>query len=378
MTSGQIFAKFYEKTTACIGRNEDKKMKKIPCMIIRGGTSKGVYFNKKDMPSDPAERDQLLLKIMGSGDPTQINGLGGATSLTSKVGIISKSEKEGVDLDYLFAQVGIDKNVVDTNPSCGNILSGIICYASETGLIELQDGITTVVVNNVNTNSIIEVSAETPNRQLKYDGTAVVSGVPGSGSPVNLNFSNIEGAKTGKVFPTGNKQDVINGLTVTCIDVAMPMVLFRAEELGIQGNESKAELDTNTELFAKVEAVRRIVGEMIGFGDVSNSVIPKIGILSKPNGNGNINSRYFVPDRCHASHAVTGAICVSAACKIAGTIAEDRYQDKGSVVTIEHPSGFISVDMVCEQGEGENSYKFTRAALVRTARPLMTGFAYYE
>ncbi|MBN6065090.1 4-oxalomesaconate tautomerase [Aggregatibacter actinomycetemcomitans] len=351
-------------------------MKRIPCMIIRGGTSKGLYFLKQDLPADIAQRDKFLMTIMGSGDATQINGLGGATSVTSKVAIVSKSQQEGVDLDYLFAQVGIDKKVVDTAPSCGNILSGIICFAGEKGLIELQDGITRVVVNNVNTGSIIEVSAESPNKRLKYDGSAEVSGVPGFGSPVNLNFSQIEGAKTGKIFPTGNKQDDINGYRVTCIDVAMPMVLFNAADLGLTGKETKAELDANRALFDIIEPIRRKAGELMGLGDVSGKVIPKIGILSPPSGKGNITSRYFVPDKCHASHAVTGSICVSAAAKIDGTVASALYQDTGSVVTIEHPSGFISVDIECEP-DGD-SYKFTRAALVRTARPLMIGEVYYD
>lgn len=307
-------------------------MKKIPCMIIRGGTSKGVYFNKNDLPQDERERDELLIRIMGSGDATQINGLGGATGLTSKVGIISKSEREGVDIDYLFAQVGIEQKVVDTAPSCGNILSGIICFAGETGLIELQEGITTIKVYNVNTQSLIEVSAESPGKVLKYDGDAEVSGVPGTGSPVKLNFSDIEGTKTGKVFPTGNKTDVIDGIAVTCIDVAMPMVLFDAQSLGLQGNESKAELDGNAELLQKLEAIRRQAGEMMGLGDVTGKVVPKIGVLSKPCGKGNISSRYFVPDKCHASHAVTGAICVSAAAKIEGTVApspDEGYGQRG-------------------------------------------------
>ncbi|QPB41983.1 4-oxalomesaconate tautomerase [Rodentibacter haemolyticus] len=351
-------------------------MKKVPCMIIRGGTSKGVYFLKEDLPTDIAERDKFLMTIMGSGDPTQINGLGGATSVTSKVAIVSKSEKEGIDLDYLFAQVGIGQKVVDTAPSCGNILSGIICFASEKGLIELQDGITRVVVNNINTNSIIEVSAESPNKRLKYTGNAEVSGVPGTGSPVNLNFSKIEGAKTGKVFPTGNKQDNINGYNVTCIDVAMPMVLFNAQDLGLTGKETKAELDEKHTLFEIIEPIRRKAGEMMGLGDVSEKVIPKIGILSAPAGKGNITSRYFVPDKCHASHAVTGSICVAAACNIEGTVARPLYKNTGSVVTIEHPSGFISVDMLCEKANGD--YKFTRAALVRTAKPLMMGEVYYD
>ncbi|SUT86062.1 3-methylitaconate isomerase [Actinobacillus ureae] len=241
---------------------------------------------------------------------------------------------------------------------------------------KLQDGITSVVVNNVNTNSIIEVSAESPNKQLKYTGNAEVSGAPGTGSPVNLNFSQIEGAKTGKVFPTGNKQDNINGYNVTCIDVAMPMVLFNAQDLGLTGKKNKAELDENRALFEVIEQIRRKAGEMMGLGDVSEKVIPKMGILSAPAGKGNITSRYFVPDKCHASHAVTGSVCVSAACNIEGMVAHPLYKDTGSVVTIEHPSGFISVDMVCENVDGD--YKFTRAALVRTAKPLMMGEVYYD
>ena len=351
-------------------------MKKIPCMIIRGGTSKGVYFRQDDLPADPAARDRVLLAIMGSGEASQINGLGGATSLTSKIGIISKSARPGIDLDYLFAQAGIEQKTIDTRPSCGNILSGIICYASESGLIALEDGVTTVKVYNVNTDSIIEVSAETPNGVLKYDGDTVISGVADSGSPVRLNFSQIEGAKTGKIFPTGHKRDCIDGLNVTCIDVAMPMVLFSAAELGLRGDESKAELDAQGELIARMEAVRLQAGELMGLGDVRGSVVPKMGVLSAPRGDGSITSRYFVPDKCHAAHAVTGAICVAAAANIPGTVAHDCYRASGSVVTIEHPSGFISVDMVCEP-DGD-SYRFTRAALVRTAKPLMTGFAYYE
>lgn len=348
----------------------------IPCMIIRGGTSKGVYLRQSDLPTDTQERDNILTTIMGSGDASQINGLGAATSVTSKVGIVSKSEREGVDFDYLFAQVGIEKKIVDTTPSCGNILSGIICFTSEMGMLELTEGTTTVTVFNVNTNSLIEVTAETPNKELKFDGDTEVSGVPGTGSPVSLNFSQVEGTKTGKIFPTGNKQDTINGINVTCIDVAMPMVLFNAEDLGLQGNEDKATLDSNKELFDIIEPIRCKAGEMMGLGDVSDSVVPKIGILSKPTGKGNITSRYFVPDNCHASHAVTGSICVSAASKIEGTVANPLYKDDGKdVVTIEHPSGFISVDIICEPQA--DSYVIKRAALVRTAQPLMKGDAYF-
>lgn len=344
----------------------------IPCMLIRGGTSKGAYFLSQDLPSDPDERDALLIRIMGSGDVQQINGIGGGTTLTSKVAIVSLSDSLGVDLDYLFAQVGVEEKVVDTKPSCGNILSGIIAFATEKNLISLQDGTTTVRVKNLNTNTIIEVTAETPNRRLKFDGNVTVDGVPGTGSPVLLNFLDVGGAKTGALFPTGQRQQRILDVDLTCIDAAVPMVHIPASALGILGTESKAEIDANHDLLARIEAIRIEAGELMGLGDVRSSVIPKVSIVSAPQSGGTITSRYLVPHNCHASHAVTGAICVASACLIPDTVTHSlAAPSKDERVVVEHPSGKIDVQMSILEGKGEPL--IAQAALVRTSRPLFKG-----
>lgn len=346
----------------------------IPCMLIRGGTSKGAYFLASDLPQSPEARDQLLIKIMGSGDVQQINGIGGGTTLTSKVAIISPSQSSDAEIDYLFAQVGVENKTVDTKPSCGNILSGVVAFASEKGLVELGDGSTTIRVKNINTNTIIEVTAETPNKKLKIDGTTSIDGVPGTGSPVLLNFLDVGGSKTGKLFPTGLLKEDINGIEVTCIDAAVPMVHIPARALGLVGNETKLEIDSNAELLKKIESIRIIAGEKMGLGDVSGSVIPKVSIVSPPHGVGNITSRYLVPHNCHASHAVTGAICVGAASLIEGTVTHQQAKDPSSLVVIEHPSGKIDVKITLLEGEFEPV--IAQAALVRTARPLFKGDVY--
>ncbi|QXO18330.1 4-oxalomesaconate tautomerase [Vibrio ostreae] len=346
----------------------------IPCMLIRGGTSKGAYFLASDLPQSPDERDKLLIKVMGSGDAQQINGIGGGTTLTSKVGIISRSESSDAQLDYFFAQVGVEEKVVDTRPSCGNILSGVIAFATEKGLIELTEGTTTVRVKNINTNTIIEVTAETPDKQLQFEGTTAIDGVPGSGSPVLLNFLDVGGAKTGKLFPTGSVKEIIHGIEVSCIDAAVPMVHIPAQALGLIGNESKAEIDSNTELLSKIEAIRLVAGEKMGLGDVRGSVIPKVAIVSPPHDTGTITSRYLVPHNCHASHAVTGAICVGAASLIEGTVTHQYAKASAGSVIIEHPSGKIEVKITVLEGESEPV--IAQAALVRTARPLFKGDVY--
>lgn len=346
----------------------------IPCMLIRGGTSKGAYFLASDLPQPPELRDQLLIKVMGSGDIQQINGIGGGTTLTSKVGIVSRSDSEDAELDYFFAQVGVEEKVVDTKPSCGNILSGVIAFASEKGLIELADGITTVRVKNINTNTIVEVTAETPNKSLKFDGSTTIDGVPGTGSPVLLNFLDVGGAKTGKLFPTGSVREQINDIDVTCIDAAVPMVHIPAQALGLVGNETKLAIDSNQALLDKIESIRIIAGEKMGLGDVRTSVIPKVSIVSPPHNGGTITSRYLVPHNCHASHAVTGAICVGAASLIEGTVTHQQASGSSETVRIEHPSGKIDVKMVLLEGEHEPV--IAQAALVRTARPLFKGEVY--
>ncbi|MEZ8147529.1 4-oxalomesaconate tautomerase [Enterovibrio norvegicus] len=348
----------------------------IPCMLIRGGTSKGAYFLASDLPQDEKQRNDLLIHVMGSGDPQQINGIGGGTTLTSKVAIVSASAAENVDLDYLFAQVGVEDKTVDTNPSCGNILSGVVVFAHEKNLIALSSPETTVRVRNINTNTIIEVTAQTPNGRVELDGDIKIDGVPETGSPILLNFLNVGGAKTGKLFPTGHVKDMIQGIEVSCIDASVPMVHIAAASLGKTGHETKAALDADSAFLKTLEAIRLEAGVRMGMGDVSNSVIPKVSLLSSPANGGNITSRYFVPHNCHASHAVTGAICVAIASFLPGTIAADAVREvQSNTVDIEHPSGKIQVSVVIEAGESEPQIK--QAALVRTARPLFKGYAYY-
>ena len=346
----------------------------IPCLLMRGGTSKGPYFKGQDLPADIATRDKALLALMGSPDIRQIDGLGGADTLTSKVAIVTKSARPGVDVDYLFAQVDINRAIVDTGPSCGNMLSGVGPFAIETGMVQAKEGITAVTIYDVNTDSRIEAEVLTPGGRVTYAGDAKIDGVPGSAAPIVLNFMDAVGAKTGKMLPSGAALEVINGIEVSCLDVCMPMVLMRATDLGLTGTEGRAEIDGNKELLARIEAIRLEAGLRMGFGDVSDSVMPKVGLLSPPRGTGAITSRYLTPHKLHAAHAVTGAVCVATACLLEGSIAYDLARRPGGnpcTIWIEHPSGMVDVRMVTE-GEGP-TLNVIKAGILRTARPIMQG-----
>jgi 4-oxalomesaconate tautomerase len=345
----------------------------IPCLLMRGGTSKGPYFNLADLPSDPATRDRVLLAVMGSPDLRQIDGLGGADTLTSKVAIVSKSNRPGVDLDYLFAQVDIAKAIVDTAPSCGNMLSGVAPFALETGILEATPGETRVMIYNVNTASRIEAVLQTPGGNITYDGTAAIAGVPGTAAPIVLNFMDVVGSKTGKLLATGNARDTINGVEVTCIDVAMPMVMIRSADLGLTGYEGRAEFDGNKPLFARIEAIRLEAGRRMGLGDCTDKVIPKVGLLAPPRNGGTVTSRYLTPHALHAAHAVTGAVCVATACAVPGSVAHDVAAADTSnprTVWIEHPSGSVDV-LLATTGSGHDIQVV--AGTLRTARPIMHG-----
>ncbi len=346
----------------------------IPCLLMRGGTSKGPFFHAKDLPSDIAARDRVLLAVMGSPDLRQIDGLGGADTLTSKVAIISPSTRPGVDVDYLFAQVDIGRAIVDTSPSCGNMLSGVGPFAIETGLVSAVAGETSVAIFDVNTASRIEAVVQTPGGRVRYAGDARIDGVPGTAAPVILNFMDAIGAKTGKMLPSGHALEVIDGIEVSCLDVCMPMVMMRAADLGLSGIEGRAEIDGNTALLARIEAIRLEAGRRMGFGDVSDMVIPKVGLLSAPRGTGAITSRYLTPHRLHAAHAVTGAVCVATACLLEGSVAYDlavRPEGNPCTIWIEHPTGMVDVRMQIEgSGVGLNVVK---AGILRTARPIMQG-----
>ncbi len=351
----------------------------VPCILMRGGTSKGPFFLADDLPDEPAARERVLLAAMGSPDVRQIDGIGGADTLTSKIAIISKSKHPDAEIDYLFAQCSVDRPVVDFSPNCGNMLAAVGPYAIETGLVAACSPQTRVRIHNVNTGAVITATVQTPDGVVNYEGEASINGVPGTAAPVYLEFSSIVGGKTGRLFPTGRPLDVIDGIEATCIDVAMPMVLMRAADFGITGYETKPELDANTALIAKFEAIRRKAGEMMGMGDVSEKVVPKVGLLAPargtaPEGGAAIASRYFVPWNCHAAHAVTGALCVGSAVMLPGTLAGSIVgAPKGPFadIVIEHPSGTLGV-AVRTAGEGA-SMTIAGGSFLRTARLLFAG-----
>jgi 4-oxalomesaconate tautomerase len=354
-------------------RSSMRDLVEIPCLFMRGGTSRGPFFNAADLPSDPAIRDAVLLAAMGSPDVRQIDGLGGADTLTSKVAIVSRSNRPGIDVDYLFAQVSVDKAIVDTAPPCGNMLAGVAPFAIETGMIPATEGLTRVVIYNVNTAARIEAVVETPGGFVRYSGNARIDGVPGTAAPIILNFMDVVGSKSGALLPTGHVRDVIDGIEVTCIDVAMPMILMRARDLGLDGTEGRAEINPNAVLFARIEPIRREAGRRMGFGDVADKVIPKVGLLSAPRDGGTITSRYLTPHSLHAAHALTGAVCVASACAVPGSIAHEFATPEAAnprTISIEHPSGQIDVRL---ETSGAGAAMQVVAGTLRTARPIMKG-----
>jgi 2-methylaconitate cis-trans-isomerase PrpF len=347
---------------------------KIPCVVMRGGTSRGPFFFASDLPADAPTRDAVLLAVMGSPHEIQVDGIGGAHSVTSKVAIISKSKHPEADVDYLFAQVQINERFVDTKPNCGNMLVAVGPFAIETGLVPGKHGETTVRIFNVNTQSLVESIVQTPGGKVTYSGDAAIDGVPGTSAPVKLNFRSAIGSVTQKMLPTGKPLDVIDGVEASCVDIAMPAVLMRAEAFGKTGHETAAELDADRELFKRMEAIRRKAGALMGMGDVSKLVVPKFALLSKPRKGGAIASRYFVPETCHKSHPVTGTVCISAACAIPGTVAwqiAPLPTSPQGMIRIEHPSGMIIIDLDVDLAGGKQQLR--RAALVRTARRIFEG-----
>jgi 2-methylaconitate cis-trans-isomerase PrpF/tripartite-type tricarboxylate transporter receptor subunit TctC len=346
--------------------------KVIPCVLMRAGTSRGPFFLREWLPDDDETRDQVLIGAIGASDPLQLDGVGGGSTLNSKVAIVSRSTRPDCELDYLFAQVGVGQRSVDTRPNCGNMLSGVLPFALEQGLIEATEGTTTARIYNVNTGSRIEVTVQTPARRITYDGDARIDGVAGTAAPIHLNFLDAWGAVTGSVFPTGRRIDTIDGIELTCIDAAMPLMIVRASDLGVQGGESPAELDSNQSLLDRLESLRRAAGEMMGLGDVSNSVVPKPVLISPGDSADSITSRYFTPRRCHASHAVTGAIGVASAFALPGTVASRSEPGAGiGNVSVLHPSGRIDIEVEVG-GEGESA-QVLRASLLRTARKILQG-----
>ncbi|MCT9812155.1 4-oxalomesaconate tautomerase [Acidovorax sp. Be4] len=349
----------------------------LPCVLMRGGTSRGPFFLADWLPHEPAARDRTLIAALGSPHELQIDGLGGGNSLTSKVAIVSRSVHADCDVDYLFAQVSVEEARVDTRPNCGNMLAGVGPFAIEQGLVQASGHTTTVRVYNVNTRSRIDVQVCTTGGRVHYDGDVHIDGVQGTAAPVLMSFLDAWGAVTGQIFPTGQRMDTIQGLQVTCIDAAQVMVLVRAQDLGLRGDESPAQLDADAELLARLESLRREAGLRMGMGDVSNSVLPKPVIVSAGDAPGSVVSRYFTPLRCHRSHAVTGAIGVAAAHVLPGTVISDTRQATTAGtrrVEVLHPAGRIHVDVELSAVDGH--FKLVQAALVRTARKILEGTLY--
>lgn len=345
----------------------------IPCVVMRGGTSKGLYFDAADLPGDVATRDKVLLAAMGSPDKRQIDGMGGADSLTSKVAIIGPPSRADADVDYLFLQVVVDEARVDPNQNCGNILAGIGPYAIEHGLVPPQDKHTEVRIHMVNTNSLAIANIETPGGLVEYEGPARIDGVPGTAAPILLDFRDIAGSSTGALLPTGNSRDTFAGFETTCIDNGMPVVLLRAADLGKTGTESPAELEADAALKAKVEEIRLAAGRAMNLGDVTKKNVPKMSLISAPAHGGAIGTRTFIPHKVHTSIGVLGAISVATACVLPGSIAADFVPASAAgsrSLDIEHPTGFFTVELEVAPG---NAFSITRSALLRTARLLMRG-----
>ncbi|SFN22032.1 4-oxalomesaconate tautomerase [Variovorax sp. OV329] len=344
----------------------------IPCVLMRAGTSRGPFFLREWLPEGDEARDQALIGAIGASDPLQLDGVGGGSTLNSKVAIVSRSTRPDCDVDYLFAQVGVGHRSVDTRPNCGNMLSGVAPFAIEQGLISAKDGTTNVRVYNVNTGSRIDVAVRTPGGRVTYEGDARIDGVAGTAAPLLLNFLDAWGAVTGQVFPTGNRIDVIDGIEVTCIDAAMPLMIVRAADLGVTGDEKPAALDANVQLLDRLEKLRLEAGRRMGLGDVSDSVIPKPVLVSAGTSRDSITSRYFTPRKCHASHAVTGAIGVASAFALPGTVASGASREPGRHgLVVLHPAGQIDIEVELAGSAQEATVQ--RAALVRTARKIMQG-----
>ena len=347
---------------------------RIPAYIYRGGTSKGPLILGRDLPADIGSLDRVLLAAMGSPHKRQIDGIGGAETLTSKIAVVSKSAREGVDVDYLFVQVNPESDVVDYSSNCGNMLSAVGPFALEMGLVKGSDPETRVAIYNINTHSVIEVILHTPGGEVTYEGDAAIDGVPGTAAPVKQNFARTIGSKSGKLLPTGRASEEIDGIEVTCIDVAVPMVIVPAASVGKTGHESKAELDPDAALIARLERIRVEAGKRMGLGDCSQLVVPKPVLVAAPRHGGTIASRDFVPFNCHATYSVTGSMALSAACVLPGTVAYRLAVLRGTtpeIVKIEHPGGVIDVEVRSRMSE--EGLMLEEANLLRTCRKLFEG-----
>ncbi|NEX62976.1 4-oxalomesaconate tautomerase [Noviherbaspirillum galbum] len=354
----------------------------VPCILMRGGTSRGPFFLESDLPSDPGARDRFLLAAMGSPDPRQIDGLGGAHPLTSKVGIVRRSTTPGVDLDFLFAQLQPDSDKVDVTPNCGNMLAAVLPFALERGIFPTGDGTTTARILTLNTGMQCDVTVQTPARLLRYTGNARIDGVPGTAAPISINFLDTAGSVCPSLLPSGRVRDRVEveakgvppfTAEATLIDNGMPMVLVRAADFGISGYEGAAELNGNDELRGRLEAVRLAAGPLMGLGDVRARNYPKMCLVAPAKDGGSIATRCFIPHVCHDAIGVLAAVTVATACVLEGSITAGIASVAAGLektISVEHPTGEFSVELGLDASTPQ---QVTRAALLRTARPIMRG-----
>ena len=350
-------------------------LRAIPSTLMRGGTSKGLYFHAKDLPHPASARDAALLAAMGSPDPRQIDGVGGAHPLTSKVALISPSKRADADVDYLFLQVVVEKAEVSDSQNCGNILAGVGPWAIENGLVPVAGDTPPVRIHMLNTNSIAVAHVPTPRGAVEYEGDAHIDGVPGTAAAIPIDFLDVAGSSCGQLFPTNSNIDRIEGLEVTCIDNGMPVVVMRAADLSKRGDESPEEIEADAALKSRIERIRLAVGPRMNLGDVTKKTVPKMCLVSPPRHGGTIHTRTFIPHRVHEAIGVLGAVSVATACVTPGSLAAQvtglTPRSGPQRLEIEHPTGFFTVEMeVALEGD---IVRVKRSALLRTARKLMQG-----
>ncbi|MET7992583.1 4-oxalomesaconate tautomerase [Amycolatopsis sp. NPDC005232] len=344
----------------------------VPCLLMRGGTSKGAYFRAEDLPADAAERDDLLLRIMGSPDPRQIDGIGGAHPLTSKVAVVSPSTSPGADVDYLFLQLGVAEATVTDRQNCGNLLAGVGPFAVERGLVPAGDGETTVRIRMVNSDSTAVARFPTPGGVVDYTGDTAISGVPGTAAPVVLDFADTAGSTGHGLLPTGHLVDTVDGVPVTCVDNGMPVVVARAADFGLTGYETPEQLKADTALRERIQSLRLGAAELMGLGDVRDSSVPKTTLVAPPVDGGTICTRTFIPLEPHTSIGVLGAVSVATALLLGGAVGHELAKLPGtSRIDVEHPTGHLQVEV--EVDPGETSPRVRRSGVVRTARKLFDG-----
>jgi 4-oxalomesaconate tautomerase len=347
----------------------------VRCMLMRGGTSKGLFFLASDLPGNPARRDALLLAIMGSGHPLQVDGAGGAHPLTSKVAVVSLSQRDDADVEYLFLQLGVEQATITDQQNCGNILAAVGPFAIERGLIPAGQDSTTTRIAMLNSGSVVTATFATPGGIPEYSGQTQIAGVPGTAAQIVLRFADTAGSATSGLLPTGQVRDVIDGVQVTCVDNGMPVVVARASDLGISGYESPEELAANGGLTARVQSLRIAAGRLMGLGDVSGYTIPKMTLVSPARDAGMVCTRTFIPVRPHAAIGVLGAVSVATALLLPGGVGAELLPPRpGSVIDVEHPTGHLRVEV--ELDTSADPPRVLSAGVIRTARKLFDGTVY--